>query len=555
MLTRRERAVLEALCRPGAAGDAFGEPASVREMAGALGVTEAAVKQHLLRLYEKFDMWDTEGRSRRVLLANEVVRRGVLVDAREPEADALAEARCALESREWEVAYDLLSAAGRAGALAPADLAALGEAAMWTMRDEECVAAFTRAHTAFLDAGDARGAARTAVGIAAEHFARLRMAVAAGWLSTAMRLVDGQDCAEAGIAAAFIALMEALTGQVDTALDRARAAQATGRRAGDADSEALGLVVEGVALSRAGRIAAANSCLDQAMARAAAGQLSPLLTAIVYCRTISTCLDLFDYTRAQEWTEEISRLEESTTRAGFPGDCRTHRAAVHAVAGRWSDGEEEATLACADRCCIELSHTMSAHTTLGDIRLRRGDLDGAEHAYARVMELGGQPEPGWSLLLLARDDVPGAHASICAAVAGARDGLARARHLPALVRIAVASDDLEGASSAAAEMDEIAGRFATAALRAAASQARGSVELAHARPVQAVGPLRAALAAWREARAPYEAAEAQVTLGSALRALGDRTAAATQFRAAADSFDSLGAAHDAAGARRLATDL
>ncbi|GIU99087.1 MAG: hypothetical protein KatS3mg014_0703 [Actinomycetota bacterium] len=53
-LTRREREVLVALCRPAASGEVFTEPASVREIARELYVTEAAVKQHLLHLYEKF---------------------------------------------------------------------------------------------------------------------------------------------------------------------------------------------------------------------------------------------------------------------------------------------------------------------------------------------------------------------------------------------------------------------------------------------------------------------------------------------------------------------
>ena len=54
VLTRREREVLVELCRPRGRGAAFTEPAATREIAAALFVTEAAVKQHLLRLYDKF---------------------------------------------------------------------------------------------------------------------------------------------------------------------------------------------------------------------------------------------------------------------------------------------------------------------------------------------------------------------------------------------------------------------------------------------------------------------------------------------------------------------
>ena len=53
-LTPRELEVLVVLCRPLVSNDPFPEPASVRRMARELFVTEAAVKQHLANLYDKF---------------------------------------------------------------------------------------------------------------------------------------------------------------------------------------------------------------------------------------------------------------------------------------------------------------------------------------------------------------------------------------------------------------------------------------------------------------------------------------------------------------------
>jgi pSer/pThr/pTyr-binding forkhead associated (FHA) protein len=78
-LTRREIDVLMMLCRPLVSDDPFPEPASVRRMAGELYVTEAAVKQHLQNLYDKFAI-PTEG-DRRVRLANEALRRGAVTIA------------------------------------------------------------------------------------------------------------------------------------------------------------------------------------------------------------------------------------------------------------------------------------------------------------------------------------------------------------------------------------------------------------------------------------------------------------------------------------------
>ena len=75
-LTRREQDVVTALCRPALSDEAFVAPATAREIAADLVVTEAAVKQHLLRLYQKFRI--PEGANRRVRLANEVVALGLV---------------------------------------------------------------------------------------------------------------------------------------------------------------------------------------------------------------------------------------------------------------------------------------------------------------------------------------------------------------------------------------------------------------------------------------------------------------------------------------------
>lgn len=75
-LTRREMEVLVVLCRPALLQDAFVAPATAREIAEELFVTEAAVKQHLLRVYQKFRIG--EGINRRARLANEVISAGIV---------------------------------------------------------------------------------------------------------------------------------------------------------------------------------------------------------------------------------------------------------------------------------------------------------------------------------------------------------------------------------------------------------------------------------------------------------------------------------------------
>jgi hypothetical protein len=75
-LTRRELDVLTSLCQPALSDEAFATPATAHDIAADLVVTEAAVKQHLLRLYQKFRI--PEGPNRRTRLANEVIALGLV---------------------------------------------------------------------------------------------------------------------------------------------------------------------------------------------------------------------------------------------------------------------------------------------------------------------------------------------------------------------------------------------------------------------------------------------------------------------------------------------
>ena len=84
-LTRRELDVLTSLCRPALSDQAFAVPATAHQIAADLVVTEAAVKQHLLRLYQKFRV--PEGPNRRTRLANEVIALGLVKPM--PLADAV----------------------------------------------------------------------------------------------------------------------------------------------------------------------------------------------------------------------------------------------------------------------------------------------------------------------------------------------------------------------------------------------------------------------------------------------------------------------------------
>ena len=116
-LTRRELDVVTSLCRPALSDEAFVAPATAREIAADLVVTEAAVKQHLLRLYQKFRI--PEGANRRVRLANEVVALGMVRPLPPAEKSALAEVTDAAVGPPGAGPAALGSAAGRPLPAAP----------------------------------------------------------------------------------------------------------------------------------------------------------------------------------------------------------------------------------------------------------------------------------------------------------------------------------------------------------------------------------------------------------------------------------------------------
>jgi tetratricopeptide (TPR) repeat protein len=554
VLTRRERDVLAALCGPLASDRPVAMPASIRDIAAELVVTQAAIKQHLLNLYDKFEV--AEGtESRRIALAREAVLRGFLpgVGAPAPIGDsALDEGRTAAKNRAWDDAYVALSEAASARSLDVGDLESLGDAATWTGRFDASTAAREQAYAAYLSLGDRRSAARVALGLGWNAAVTLRFSVVAGWMASAGRLLAADEVAgdtsvwpEHGLLLSLMALGELGSGQVDAGLEHARAAFNIGLRTGDPDIQALGLVFQGFGLVHQGRLDEGRVLLDEAMASATAGHLGTLAQGMVYCRTLSACLDTFDYRRAIEWTEAIERRAPALGTVGFPGDCRTHRAAVLVVRGDWELGAEEAEAAAVESRAYDLGHTVQALTALGEIRLRQGDLAAARDAFERAAEFGLPLGPGPALALLAAGDAIAAHAAITGALHGAGDDrLTRARYLPAAIEIALAAGDRDGARRSSADLADIAAGLPGPVLAAAAAECEGAVSLADGEAAAAIVRLRDSAIRWRAVGAPYESARCRMRVASAAAALGDRGDAAREGRAALSRFEQLGARLD-----------
>lgn len=545
-LTRRERDVLMALCSPLADGAAFVEPASSRTIAELLGISEAGVKQHLLHLYDKFEITDEEAR-RRTRLANKAIEKGFVTLAkssppRSSHDDALALARTAASIRNWRRTFDLLSQVTPAAIDdSPDDQELLGEAAVWSGHPEISIGARQRAYALHVKAGNAERAAVTALTLVINFIMRNQLAQASGWLAKAHRHLE---TITDGLPYGYLLLTDSAFamygGQLELAIELAGRAHEVADRVDDADLRALALSVQGYSLCVLGRPNEAGPKLDEAMTGATAGELGPFATGFVYCRTVCASLDTLDYQRALEWTVAIERAEADACTAGFPGDCRAHRASIFVMRGDWGTGLQEARVASEEAQRVDVRHSGIAENEVATVLLRSGDLAGAERAFLLAHQFGCSPQPGLALLCSARGDHEQASALIRTAVeqAPARTPL-RGKLLAAMFEIAFAVPDLATAETALRELSGLAAGIPM--LRAAAATCEGMLMLATDRPREACDVLRLAVSLWLASGTPYETAGARIQLARALVRTGDRASAALELGSARLVLDRLGA--------------
>jgi ATP/maltotriose-dependent transcriptional regulator MalT len=458
----------------------------------------------------------------------------------------LAEARAALARHDWQAAFDatdVVATDDATDAAARADMRA--DAAWWLGRLDDCIAARELAYRCYDYIGNQRAAGQCAVWLWEHHNFAAKRVIAGTWLRRARRSLDGDtECVEYGA----LLLREAESthgrGELESAAALASDVIALARRVRSPDLEAEALQTKGRVLIDAGDTAEGLGHLDEAMLFAVEGRLGPYSTGKVYCSLISACEEVGDLDRAAEWTEATMQWAEQHPFAIFPGICRVHRAVVLKRRGDLAEAEREAARACTELQRSHIGNTAAAYAEMGDIRRRLGDLDAAEEAFASAQELTGSPCNGLALLRLAQGRTDAARTIITSCLDGTANPLGRAALLPSFVHVTVADHDLDAASNATTELDEIVAKFDMPILQATAASARGRLQLAQRDPA-AVSTLRDALARWQGLGIPYEVATTHTLLGQALRDSGDDAGAAASFTTAAELFGQIGARLDA----------
>ena len=459
------------------------------------------------------------------------------------------------QRRAWLDAYESLSRADQATPLGPEDLELLATAAYMLNRDHDFAATLERAHHLHLDVGDALRAVRCAFWVGVSLATRGEMGGASGWFGRAQRLLEREqrDCVERGYLLIPVLLQHVGAGDAEAAYATAADAVEIGERFRDADLVALGMHEQGHALVRQGRIEEGLRLLDETMVAVTAGELSPIVTGLVYCNVIAFCQEVYEVQRAREWTAALTRwCERQPDMVAHTGLCLLHRAEIMELDGAWQAALEEARRA-RERFAEGTDQPAAGRASYrqGEVHRLRGEFAAAEEAYREASRCGWEPQPGLALLRLAQGDTEAAAAAIRRVVGETDEPLRLARLLPACVEIMLAAGEIQEARNAAGRLELISVGHEGGMRAALVAQARGAVELADGDARTGLVALRRAWQVWQELEAPYEAARVRVLVGLACRALGDDDAAALELEAARGAFAELGAGTDLARVESL----
>src|ERR687895_313731 len=466
---------------------------------------------------------------------------------------------------EWQEAFDLLMEADADGLAGPAELPVLGEVAYAAGHLDVAIEAWERAHAVCVEAGDTIAAAGAAVRVAMHLlFDTALMAPVRGWLARAERLLEGQHETPAHAWYAALRTYERmLTGDLHGARRSARRAIEVGSRCEPAAC-AIGRVAEARLLILDGDVGEGLALLDAVGVATVSGDLDALSTGVVYCELVCALQGLAQYDVAEEWTEVMERWCKTNAVGSLHGRCRVHRAEILRLRGSCNEAESEALAACEELRPYLRREMGWPLNELGRIRLRRGDIEGAEQVLLAAHRVGWDPQPGLALVRLAQGDIAAASASI-------RDALERPLRVPskelppdtdlrraplldAQVEIEIAAGNIDRARSAADELKLVAARFHSKALVAGATLARGRVRLAEGEAADGERLFSEAARIWNEVGAPYEEAVARMGLAEALCAGGSEDQADLEHQAARAILERIEAAQTAGPAMHVEGD-
>jgi DNA-binding CsgD family transcriptional regulator len=459
--------------------------------------------------------------------------------------DVIGHARDLHRQARWDDACLEFLVADAEHELGVEDLELLGEAAQLTGRHDEAVSALERAFELRAAATDLAAAATVAFWLYSEFLYASEFARAGGWMARLGDLAEWLGAAEPGWLSIAAAHRYIAQQQYDDGRAVLTGALAQARESGEIDLETFAVLLTARSLL-AGRLQEGLARMEDAMLRVTSGRTSPRMTSMLYCAAIGTCEEeAWELARAQEWARALERWMSSLPTlfgGAFLDNCRVYRAVLKRRRGQLAEARAELELAVSNLTegngVLVAGH---ACYELGEVHRLLGQDDAAELAYRRATSLGASVQPGLALLRLRQGNVSTAAHGLHRAVAEATRAPARGRLLPAVVTIALATDDVAEAKQALTELERLTQILSSSALDAEYARAQGEVALAAGRPEAALPHLRRCADTWRRLSAPYETARTGMLIARACRALGDEEGAQLELESARELFAELGA--------------
>lgn len=457
--------------------------------------------------------------------------------------DELSAARDAYVHGDWRAAYDHFTAAQQDQELTTDDLSSFGLAAWRLGHGRHSMQLSEQAFNRLNAANDVPGAAMKAVEVALQWFNGGDLTITRVWLSRVRRLHDKQPDDQILAYLLYVDSLVAIDeGRNDVAKDLADQLQEVTQRLGDPGFNALCSTASGVTMLPFARTNEAFAQLDEAMMPVLADQVPVDWAGDIYCAVIHECHRLADLSRMKTWFEamEVWRKGPQVSASWYGTTCEVHKMDLHSATKTYAEVEQRLLDAIANLGDFP-GTAGKGYNELGEIRRRKGDVDGAKEAFAKAREHNKDPQPGEALLRCHLGEDAAAATDLRLRMDAEQDEINRVRLLPAAVEIALVRNKIDEADQYCTALEAGAEKFDSPGFRAWARHARGAVLVRQGKPDDALPVLQDALKRYRSTQCRYEMAQVYEWMSQARQASGD-TAGAHDDAANADAiYQQLGA--------------
>ena len=456
--------------------------------------------------------------------------------------DVLA-ARVACSRGDWRAAYEGFGRASGAAELDTDDLSSFGMIAWRLGYGRESIRLSEEAFNRLIAENQPQKAAMKAAEVALQWFNGGDWTITRVWLNRARRLVEQSPDDQALAYLLYVdSQVSICEGRFEDGSRRAEELAEFVRRNGSPGLNALSSAASGLAKLPFARTSEGFAELDEAMMPVVAGQVPVDWAGDIYCGVIDGCHRLGDMSRMKTWITAMDTWREGPEVAAswYGTSCEIYKWQLLSATDDYNALDERLANALAGIEDFHAPTTGHGYYELGELRRRRGDIDGARAAFARAREIGFDPQPGEALLRCQLGEAAAAGNDVRMSM-DAEDEVGRIRLLPAAVEIALDRDSIDEADHYCSELEAGAEKYDSPGFRAWALHARGAVLVRQGRPAEALPILHDAMRRYRHTQRRYEMAQVYEWMELAHRATGDTASAASEAANAESIYQQLGA--------------